>query len=130
MDTKICLDTDVSIEILKNTDKASRLLDLTKDSEVCITSISVFELLLRETNLDAIEKLLLRTAILDFSELSARKAAEIFKDLKGKGQIIPLRDLLIASIAVANNCTLATLNIKDFKNVKDLKLLELNYENN
>ena len=123
MDTKICLDTDVSIEILKNTAKASKLLDLTKDSEVYITTISVFELLLRETNLDAIEKLLLRTTILDFSELSARKAAEIFKDLKGKGQLMPLRDLLIASIAIANNCTLATLNVKDFENIKDLKLL-------
>ena len=123
MDTKICLDTDVSIEILKNTAKASKLLDLTKDSEVYITIMSVFELLLRETNLDAIEKLLLRTTILDFSELSARKAAEIFKNLKRKGQLMPLRDLLIASIAIANNCTLATLNVKDFENIKDLKLL-------
>ncbi len=124
MDTKVCLDTDIAIEILKNTTKASKFLDLTKDSEVYITSISIFELLLRETNLDAIEKLLLRTAILDFSELSARKAAEIFKDLKGKGQMIPLRDLLIASTTITNNCALATLNIKDFKNVKDLKLLD------
>ncbi|MBS3104883.1 type II toxin-antitoxin system VapC family toxin [Candidatus Woesearchaeota archaeon] len=124
MDTKVCLDTDVSIEILKNTTKASKLLDLTKDSEVYITTISIFELLLRETNLDAIEKLLLRTAILDFSELSARKAAEIFKDLKIKGQMIPLRDLLIASTAIANNCALATLNIKDFRNVKNLALLD------
>ena len=126
MDTKICLDTDVSIEILKNTAKASKLLDLTKDSEVYITIMSVFELLLRETNLDAIEKLLLRTTILDFSELSARKAAEIFKNLKRKGQLMPLRDLLIASIAIANNCTLATLNVKDFENIKDLKLLNFN----
>lgn len=122
MDTKICLDTDVSIEILKNTTTASKLLDLTKDSEVYITTISIFELLLRETNLDVIEKLLSKTAVLDFSEFSARKAAEIFKDLKRKGQMIPLRDLLIASTTIANNCTLATLNIKDFKNIKDLKL--------
>ena len=125
MDTKVCLDTDVSIEILKKTAKASELLDLTKDSEVYITTISIFELLLRETNLDAIEKLLLRTTILDFSELSARKAAEIFKDLKRKGKIIPLRDLLIASTTISNNCALATLNVKDFRNVKNLKLLEI-----
>ena len=124
MDTKICLDTDVSIEVLKNTHKSHQLLDLIKDSEVYITTISVFELLLRETNLDAIEKLLLKTAVLEFSELSARKAAEIFKDLKIKGQMIPLRDLLIASTAISNNCTLATLNIKDFRNIKNLTLLD------
>ena len=124
MDTKVCLDTDVSIEVLKNTPKSHQLLDLIKDSEVYITTISVFELLLRETNLDAIEKLLLKTTVLDFSELSARKAAEIFKDLKRKGQMIPLRDLLIASTAIANNCTLATLNAKDFRNIKNLALLD------
>lgn len=124
MDTKICLDTDASIEILKNTSKAHELLDLIRESQVYITSMSVFELFLRETNLDAIEKLLLKTPVLDFSELSARKAAEIFKDLKRKCQIIPLRDLLIASTAITNNCTLATLNIKDFKSISELKLLK------
>ena len=122
MDAKVCLDTDISIEILKNTAKASKLLDLSKDNEVYITAISVFELLLRETNLDAIEKLLLKTTILDFSESSARKASEIFKDLKRNGKMIPTRDLLIASTTIANDCTLATLNIKGFENIKDLKL--------
>lgn len=125
MDTKVCLDTDVSIEILKNTAKASKLLDLTKDSEVYIASISIFELLLRETNLEAVEKLLSKTAVLDFSELSARKAAEIFKDLRKKCQMISIKDLLIASTTISNNCMLATLNIKDFKNIKELKLLEI-----
>ncbi|MEK6808738.1 MAG: type II toxin-antitoxin system VapC family toxin [Nanoarchaeota archaeon] len=124
MDTKICLDSDVSIEILKNTAKASKLLDLTKDSEIYITTISIFELLLRETNLEAIEKLLAKTAVLDFSELSARKAAEIFKDLRKKGRMTSVKDLIIASTAISNNCTLATLNIKDFKNIKELKLLD------
>ena len=124
MDTKICLDTDVSIEILKNTAKASKLLDLAKDSEVYISTISVFELLLRETNLEAIEKLLSKTAILDFSELSARKAAEIFKDLKKNGQMISVKDLLIASTAISNSCMLATLNIRDFRNINELKLLK------
>lgn len=124
MDTKVCLDTDVSIEILKNTNKIHKLLDLTRDSEVYITTISVFELLLREANLDAIEKLLSKTAVLEFSELSARKAAEIFKDLKRKGQIVPPRDLFIASTSIVNNCTLATLNKKHFENIKDLQLLD------
>lgn len=125
MDTKLCLDTDVSIEILKNTAKAPKLLDLAKSSEVYIATISIFELLLRETNLEAIEKLLSKADVLDFSETSARKAAEIFKDLKRKGQMIPMRDLFIASTAIANNCALATLNIKDFKNIKELKILEI-----
>lgn len=100
------------------------MLDLIKDSEVYVSTISIFELSLRETNLDPIEILLSKTAVLDFSEPCARKAAEIFKDLKASGKMIPLRDLLIASTAIENNCTIATLNIKDFKNIKGLKLLK------
>ena len=123
MDAKVCLDTDASIEILKNTSKSHQLLGLIKEREVYITAIGVFELLLRETNLDAIEKLLLKTDILDFSELSARKAAEIFKDLKRRGKLIPIRDLFIASSSIVNNCALATLNKKHFENIKGLELL-------
>ena len=125
MDPKICLDTDVSIEILKNTDKGNDLVDSISDSEVFISSISVFELYLRETNLFAVEKLVSKTEVLGFSDLCAKKAAEIFKELKKRGRIAPFRDLFIASIAIVHNCTLATLNIKDFKNIKELKLLEL-----
>lgn len=125
MDTKICLDTDVSIEILKNTSKAQELLELIKYSEIYISTMSIFELSLRQTNLDQIEKLLSKTAVLDFSESCARRVAEIFKDLRARGKMIQLRDLLIASTAIENKCTIATLNIKDFKNIKDLKLLKL-----
>lgn len=123
MDTKVCLDTDASIEILKNTAKSHQLLDLIKEREVYITAIVAFELLLRETNLDAIEKLLLKTDILDFSGLSARKAAETFKDLKRRGKLIPMRDLFIASSSIVNNCALATLNKKHFEKIKGLELL-------
>ena len=124
MDQKICLDTDISIEILKETSKGKRFLDLIEESHVFITAISIFELFQRETNLEAAEKLLFRLNILDFNELSARKASEIFKNLKRQGKPIEIRDLFIASTAIANNCTLATLNRKHFEHIKELKLLD------
>ena len=58
MDQKICLDTDASVEILKNTDKGNTLLNLIGDSKVFISTISIFELLQRETNLSSVEKFL------------------------------------------------------------------------
>lgn len=124
MDQKICLDTDISIEILKETSKGKRFLDLIEESHVFITSISVFELFQRETNLDVAERLLFRLNALDFNELAAKKASEIFKNLRHQGKPIEIRDLFIASIAIVNNCTLATLNRKHFKNIKGLKLLD------
>ncbi len=125
MDAKICLDTDVSIEILKNTAKAPALLSAIGESEIYISAVSVFEMLLRKTNLDAIEQLISKTAVLDFSELCARKASEILKTLKSNGKMIEMRDLFIASTAIVNGCTLATLNKKHFENISELKLLEL-----
>lgn len=123
MDQKVCLDTDVCVEILKNTDKGIEFINLINKSEVFITTISIFELFLRETNIFSIEKFLSKINILDFSELSAKKASEIFKDLRKEGKIIDVRDLFIASTTIVNNCVLATSNKKHFKNIKDLKLL-------
>lgn len=123
MDQKICLDSDVSVEILKSTEKGKILINEINEYEVFISSISIFELFQRETNLYSIEKLLFKINILDFNELSARKASEIIEDLKRKGKMIDIRDLFIASIAISNNCTLATLNKKHFENIKELKLL-------
>ena len=124
MDKKICLDTDICIEILKNTDKGIHFLNFIEDKEVFITTISVFELFLRERNFYPIEKLLFQTSVLDFSELCARRAAEINKDQKKRGNVIELRDLFIASIAIVNNCTLATFNKKHFSNILNLDLLD------
>jgi len=125
MDQKICLDTDICIEILKNTKKGSDFLSLIGESEVFITTITVFELFLRERNLSPIETFLFKLNIMDFSELSARKASEILKDLKRKGKAIEIRDLFIASTAIINNCALATLNKKHFSSIKDLKLFTI-----
>lgn len=124
MDQKICLDTDISVEILKNTEKGTSFLNLTDKSEVFITTVSIFELFLREKNLHPIEELLFRTNILDFTELSARKASEILKELKNKGKMIDMRDLFIASTAIVNKCALATLNKKHFENIRELNLLD------
>ena len=60
---------------------------------------------------------------MDFSEICARKASEISKDQKKAGKTMEIRDLFIASTAIANNCALATLNKKHFQNIKELKLL-------
>jgi len=124
MDQKICLDTDISVEILKNTEKGTSFLNLTDKSEVFITTVSIFELFLREKNLHPIEELLFRTNILDFTELSARKASEILKELKNKGKMIDMGDLFIASTAIVNKCALATLNKKHFENIRELNLLD------
>ena len=124
MDKKICLDTDVCIAIINRKGLYQNILAKLLYSRVFISTISLFELFLRTTNLEPVESFIKDLEILDFDSTSARKASEVRKALKSEGKEIEIRDLFIASTSIVNDCTLATLNIKDFKNIKDLKLLE------
>ena len=110
MGQKVCLDTNVCIEILKNTEKGKKMLLAIAHSEVFLTTITVFELFLRTSNLLPIETLISKTTVIDFNELCARKASEFFKSLQKSGKTIDLRDLFIASTSITHHCALATLN--------------------
>jgi len=124
MDQKICLDTDACIAIIKQLSPYEELLEKIFSLRTFTTTISVFELFLRRTNISQIENFIKDLEILSFDSMAARKASEIQKELKAKGKIIDIRDLFIASTAIVNNCALATLNKKHFENIKDLKLLD------
>jgi len=124
MDEKICLDTYLCIEIIK---KNKNLLDFVDINDFpYLTSVTVFELLLRETKTDEIGYLLNSFYILDFNEDSAKIASNIHKYLKKAGTLLDLKDVFIAATCIANNCRLATLNKKHFNRIKELKLLSLN----
>jgi len=123
LEQKICLDTDVVIAILNGETRAEELIKKIENCEIFISSITLFELLLRKTNLDKIEEFKVKTNILDFDEFAARKASLIFKKLKQKGTIIDFRDLYISSIAIVNNCNLATFNNKHFERIGEFGLI-------
>ena len=123
MDQRVCLDTDVIIDILNNQERAQRLINKIENYDIFITSINLFELLQREINLDKIELFRKKVDMLTFDELSSRKASLIFKELKKTGKLIDFRDLFIAAICIANNCELATFNKKHFENVKSLRIV-------
>ena len=123
MDQKVCLDTDVCVEILKNTEKGKLKQKEIESYETFITTVSVFELFLREKNFYPVERLLSEANVLDFTEIGARKSSEILKHLKNNGKMIDMRDLFIASTCIVNNCKLATFNKKHFENIGELELI-------
>ena len=122
MGQNVCLDTDVVIAILNNEERALNVINFIHSSEIFITVITLFELLLRETNLDKIEVFRNHVKILDFDETASRKASLILKELKKTGKIIEFRDLFIASICITNNCELATFNKRHFERIGELNL--------
>ena len=123
MAEKVCLDTDACISIIKGKPEAEKLSDFIGYNKLFVASITVFELYLRKENLHEVANFLDGIFILDFDEECAIKASNIQKELKSKGMQLELRDTFIASIAIINNCSLATLNKKHFSRIKELELL-------
>ena len=123
MEQKICLDTDICIEIIKEEENMGIKLSEYVSDKVYVSSVSVFELFLRSFNLHEIENFMIDVEILDFDGVIAKKASEIYKDLRKEGKIVDFRDIFIAASCIINNCGLLTLNKKHFERIKGLKVL-------
>ena len=123
MDQKICLDTDFIIDLIKSKDKRDLMLGKYVLSRVYTTAINVFELHLRNVNLEEIDEFLNKISIIDFDTSSAVIASGIYKELKSSGTLIEFRDIFIAAICINHNCELATLNKKHFSRIKNLKII-------
>ena len=67
-----------------------------------------------KTQVDAIMRDL-RDKTFSLDSFAAYLAANTFASLQARGITPPLEDLMIAAIAKANNCTIATRNTKDFE---------------
>ncbi|WP_434580171.1 PIN domain-containing protein [Sulfurimonas sp. NW15] len=73
-------------------------------------------------NLKIIEPFLENFKILEFTQASSLVFAKEKARLKKNGNIIADMDLMIASIAIANDCTLISNNIKHFDRIQNLEL--------
>lgn len=61
--------------------------------------------------------------ILPFDTQSARIYASLFAQLRSTGQMVGTFDLLIASTALANDCSLVTLNLREFNRIPGLEVI-------
>lgn len=129
---KICLDTNVLINLLRNKQEdAAFIRQADEQEEFATTYINLFELYHgayksaeQQQNLKAIARLLERIDLLNLSEESVKKAAELKANLEKEGRTIDVRDLFIGAIALTSGYTLMTKNKKHFLNIPSLKLLE------
>lgn len=129
METKrLMIDTSILIEYFRKTNKDNSKLfsHLRNYNELCISTITVFELY----NGAPIEqkqywdKVLESFTILSFDRYAAIEAANIVEKLKKKRKSIDKADLFIAAIAIVNNLSLDTLNTKHFIHIENLNLLK------
>jgi predicted nucleic acid-binding protein len=126
------LDSDILIYFLKGhsnvVDKISKMLP----EELFISRINYTELLYGaynssrvEKNLKTVRAFLDTFEVLEFDQTSAEIFAKEKARLKKCGTLIADMDLMIASIAIANEAILMTNNLRHFQRVKGLKILSL-----
>ena len=123
----ICLDTSILIDYYRKQHKSkTKFLQLSTRYNFSISVIAKLEILagINPEQKDFWKEVFQNIEVFPLMEKDVEIAAEIIQTLTRKNKIIGLKDILIASTAIASNLRLATLNIKDFKRIEHLKLLE------
>ncbi len=124
----ILVDTTVIIDYLRSNNRLSTLFYklVLSGNNLCISSITEFEVRRGITimNADFTEKLLEPFEILPFDSDCAKKASEIYINLKTKSKIIDFPDLTIGATALSHNIPMATHNLKHFDRIDGLRIWE------
>jgi len=122
------IDTNIFIEYLRAKDKTlTKLYQLSVNTELFISSISLYELYMGATTVDKekhINTLTEGFTVLPFTNQVAIKSAKIYQQLKAKNQMIEFRDIFIAATCIINDLPIVTLNKKHFDRIAELRIIE------
>ncbi|WP_299289401.1 type II toxin-antitoxin system VapC family toxin [uncultured Mucilaginibacter sp.] len=121
------IDSNILIEHLRTKDKLStKFYKLLQGNEkLFISAVSVYEIYCGAATKDKeknIKLLIKDITILPFDFEASLKAAEIFRQLKAKNQLIEFRDIFIAATCIIENLPISTLNRKHFERIEGLKI--------
>jgi len=125
------LDTNTVIYFFKDLGKVKEHLLKIKPKDIFVPSIVCYELefgILKTTQpqkkLNQLAQFLDTCNICIFGQNEYKASAKIRTNVEKKGQSLGPLDVLIAGTALANNYILVTHNIREFKRVEGLKLVD------
>ncbi len=128
----ICLlDTNSCIFWLKDVGNVRQQVNAHEDDRIVTNVISIAELYYgvensteqyREINRLKLEEFIAEIGYIGFSVTAAKHFGEQKARLRKLGQPIAVLDLLIASIALTEDATLVTDNLKHFEKIPELRL--------
>lgn len=126
----ICLDSNILIDFWhdKSVEKSSTfLMRLSKKYAFAVSSIVVYELLKGDKSEADIfwNNFFSKVKVFPFDLTTAQEASHIYHNLKSKGKMTGVEDILIAASAIQHNIQLAKFNKKHFDNIDNLKLIEI-----
>ncbi len=130
---RVFLDTTALIDMLDGEKGAlDKIEELRRESVLFTSSINLYETLRgimdlhsgHEKHLKALEAVTANIAVLDIDAEVARKAAGIYKELRGRGKPINEPDYLIAGACTANGIEIImTRNRRHFENIRGIKTI-------
>lgn len=130
MEAKTLLDTDVLSGLMRKTpialERARSYLD--DHRQLTISLVTRFEILRglkakRATvQLVAFDSFCENNEVLPITDAVIVRASDIYAELRGRGQLIPDADVLIAATAIENSLVLATNNVADFGRIAGLPI--------
>jgi tRNA(fMet)-specific endonuclease VapC len=125
------LDTNTVIYFFKDAGQVKSRLLATAPREVSIPAVALYELEVGAAQShqpakrrSQLAELLSVVAVLPFDEPAARRAAETAAWLHKAGTPIGPMDTLIAGTALAHGTTLVTHNVREFRRVRGLKIVD------
>jgi tRNA(fMet)-specific endonuclease VapC len=125
--SELVIDTSIFIEFLRAKDKKhTTLFNITDDTQIYISSVTLYELLMGATTSSKINDVKILTEdipVLAFNQSVAQKAAEIYHQLRKTNRMIEFRDIFIAATAIVNELPLKTLNTKHFVRIPNLQIV-------
>ena len=120
------LDTSALFEILDQTMKGKKIMELIGSEVAAITSFSIYEALVGASEKDSfiIKNIKNTMEVISFDQDSAERSSAIEKDLIKRGTLINNVDIFIAGSCLSRDATVVTLD-NDFKRVPGIKILSL-----
>jgi tRNA(fMet)-specific endonuclease VapC len=122
----IYLDTNILIAHKRSTQKdATKLYHLSTTYLFAVTTVTAYELFRGDNSNEDIfwSNFFSKVTMLEFSLKAAMEAGKIYKELKSKGMMIDIEDILIGAIAISNTLKLATDNKSHFSRIKGLETI-------
>jgi predicted nucleic acid-binding protein len=119
------LDADVLVDYLLGEGAAGAVAARLKAKAAATTAVVVYELTrgIEEQDRAKLRQALRGLRVYPLDHLSARKAADLWRDLEARGQRIGDRDVLTAAIALTAGLPVLTRNTQHFRRFRGLKLV-------
>ena len=126
--SRVVVDTDILIDYFAGISPATEAVErLFREDRLALTTLTLFELSCgaqtQEQRQD-LEWIIQAAQLIPLDAVASIQAGAIYRQLKSKGQLLEPTDLLIAASCVAVGLPLLTRNVRHFRRVTELALLE------